>query len=237
MREKNITILSTKELDEAYIQEASSAGITIHCIPFIQIKYIDDKDINERVQTLSSQYLHAIFTSAHAVKSVAGKVNTTTLPWKIFCLVGATQDAVKKYFPNASIIGTAHNAASLAEKIINNTDIPEFYFFCGNKRLDNIPRLLSENNIALNEFVVYETLLTPKTVQTNYDGILFFSPTAVASFFTVNTILNNTHCFAFGDTTAKALQSFTKNIIVPPHPDVHQLLHLVKTTYHLDSSI
>jgi uroporphyrinogen-III synthase len=52
-----------------------------------------------------------------------------------------------------------------------------------------------------------------KIVQ-HYQGILFFSPSAVTSFFSKNTIDRQTILFAIGETTAGTLRMYTDNTII-----------------------
>ena len=60
-----------------------------------------------------------------------------------------------------------------------------------------------------------------------YDGILFFSPSAVNSFLLKNKISPKTQLFAIGSTTANALQPFTNQpVIIAETPGKENLLHL-----------
>ena len=52
-----------------------------------------------------------------------------------------------------------------------------------------------------------------KAFKKNYDGILFFSPSAVNSFFSLNKINEQTQIFAIGKTTADAIHKHTKREI------------------------
>ncbi|GAC1708945.1 MAG: hypothetical protein NVS9B7_26700 [Flavisolibacter sp.] len=108
---------------------------------------------------------------------------------------------------------TADNALMLAQKIINH-GIKELVFFCGNKRREELPLILKNNGIKLHEVIVYETLETPILVTEPFEAILFFSPSAVNSFFFLNRISINTLCFAIGQTTANAITVHAKNKII-----------------------
>jgi uroporphyrinogen-III synthase len=68
--------------------------------------------------------------------------------------------------------------------------------------------------IAVEEVVVYRTIEMTHTIPSTYDGILFFSPSAVNSFFAINKEEQTTY-FAIGTTTANALQQYIHaNVIV-----------------------
>lgn len=98
-------------------------------------------------------------------------------------------------------------------------------FFCGDLRREELPDLLKKAGIELTEVVVYQTLETPIKINKDYDGILFFSPSAVKSFFSINQVNSNALFFAIGNTTANAIKPFSKNsIIVSEFPAKDQLL-------------
>jgi uroporphyrinogen-III synthase len=144
--------------------------------------------------------------------------------WKIYCIGGATFTLVKKYWPYESLIYTANNATELAEKIITDK-IPSVTFFCGNIRREELPQLLRSKNIEVDELIVYETLETPTRIEKVYDSILFFSPSAVTSFFSNNNISQNTTLFAIGNTTANTIKQFcSNNIIISDFPAKDQLV-------------
>ena len=87
-------------------------------------------------------------------------------------------------------------------------------FFCGNIRRDELPQLLKSSGIALEEMVVYETTVTPHPIIKDYHAVLFFSPSAVDSFFSVNKVVEHTILFAIGNTTARAIGNYSTNTIV-----------------------
>ena len=117
---------------------------------------------------------------------------------------------MKKHFPQAIIAGSAKNATALAEEITISGD-PKIIFFCGNKRLEDLPRLLNSRNIEVEEVIVYKTELVPQKIIDDYEGIAFFSPSAVESFFSENTLSKNIICFSVGKTTTEAIRKYTGN--------------------------
>jgi uroporphyrinogen-III synthase len=93
-------------------------------------------------------------------------------------------------------------------------------FFCGDQRLDVLPDNLRNNGVELNEVIVYTTLLKPVKLKEAPEIILFFSPTAVKSFFSMNEISTGTTLIAMGTTTAAALKKYTEHpVIVSPEAD------------------
>ncbi|MDE1192907.1 MAG: uroporphyrinogen-III synthase [Arachidicoccus sp.] len=210
---KLIKILSTKSISEDLVQQAKSSNIQIDIINFIETKSVNDDSIKEKIKQYSNKKIAAIFTSINAVETVFAQINTMP-DWKIFCTSGATKDALLNYINEEMILGTEHNASSLADKILENKEIDSCVFFCGNQRLNTLPDKLLRESINLAEVIVYETNALPQKINENYNGILFFSPSAVESFFSLNNIDDKTVLFSVGKTTSKALRKFTKNTIV-----------------------
>lgn len=215
MRDKPVRLLSTRPLDEAIVERVASDNILVNSISFINVVKKVTDEVAARLQELSNETATVVFTSMNAVEIVVAMVpeNEGMPEWNIYCIGGATFTLVKKYWPYNSILYTAKNAAELAIRIAE--DKPEkIVFFCGNKRREELPGLLARENIELDEIVVYETIETPKKVEGYYDGILFFSPSAVKSYFSKNNPLQQTVFFAIGNTTAHAIKQFSGNSII-----------------------
>lgn len=177
-----------------------------------------------------------IFTSQHAVKAVAGMLGPVSEGKKVFCLESATLRTLREMLPNVDVQETAPDGAQLANHII--TASPESaVFFCGNIRRDAIPEKLKTAGIPLLEVVVYETIPAPAKLSNDANAILFFSPSAVDSFFQENSIPENAFCFAIGATTASAILSINANaqIIVAAQPTQPAMLDALKNHYQTHS--
>ncbi|MFT3826808.1 MAG: uroporphyrinogen-III synthase [Chitinophagaceae bacterium] len=215
------TVLSTKKISPSLKAVAVQHGIILREEEFISIQPILTEEKHREVTewVLYPGELYVVFTSQHAVEYTAlhfEQDNTyyVTDQWKIFCMQGTTAQLVKKYLREKQIVATGANAAELAEAIINNGPIKQVVFFCGNLRREELPSLLKVKGIRVTEVVVYETQPTPAVTDTKVDAILFFSPSAVKSFFSVNTIPAATTCFAIGPTTAAEISKHTGNRII-----------------------
>jgi uroporphyrinogen-III synthase len=140
-------------------------------------------------------------------------------------LAGKTKQAILKVEQlKKKIIAEANNATNLAQKIIES-GVKEIVFVCGNKRRDELPVLLNKAGIEIHELTVYETTKTPIVISEDFDAILFFSPSAVQSFFSVNQLKKNTACFAIGETTAGSISDVTNNrIIISKSPSQEEML-------------
>lgn len=213
----SFNILSTKKLEPGLKEQLNEAGFDIDDHDFINIEPVISEEISQTINALSTQQINAVFTSASAVEVVADHFATSGEPkknlWKIFCLAGKTKTAVLKTFNENQISVTSENATELAKRIIAGK-AGEVIFFCGDQRREELPSLLKQNGIIVNELVVYKTNGSPITVEKNYSSVLFFSPSAVKSFFSVNQLSDTGICFAIGNTTADEIKNYTYNKII-----------------------
>jgi uroporphyrinogen-III synthase len=210
------TVLSTKKLSPVLIEQAKEKGIDLTEHSFISTHPVIHEKEQEILYWLNKQTpFYAVFTSANAVEATASliKHNGLTPAWKIFSIEGRTSETLKTFTPPGNILETAEYGKELAEKIITYP-VKELVFFCGNRRRDELPEILKRQNIAVHELVVYQTIETPAALTGNWDGILFFSPSAVNSYFSSNRIDTHTVCFAIGRTTAESIAQHTGNPII-----------------------
>ena len=225
MEQNKITILSTRTIDPLLMSEAASKNIIVDAISFIKTESTSSIQTQQEIEQLATMQATVVFTSANAVEAVGAELDGYQPDWQIFCTSHATREAVEKFFQKNSIVGTAQNASELASAIVKNTDAHEAIFFCGDQRRDELPNILRDADIEVNEIVVYQTVAIPHKVEKKYNGILFFSPSAVKSFFQKNKPGEQTVLFAIGETTADELRHFSKNkIIVSSQPDKRDLL-------------
>ena len=214
MPESITRILSTRPLDAALLEQAARKGILIDTLSFIATDPIRDEALIHDIRILSSRPLAAVFTSMNAVEAVAMHLNPPKVEnWRIFCIGATTRQRVEDHFGIFSIAGTAPSAAALAEEILRNPP-SEAFFFCGDQRRDELPDKLAQAGVRVKEVVVYRTTQTPHVVKGQYDGIAFFSPSAVHSFFASNTVPAPTRLFAIGQTTADTIRAYTNNPVV-----------------------
>lgn len=224
-------VLSTKKLEPSLIAQAKENSIEIIEQEAIKINFTLSNEKWQEASELSKKE-YVVFTSSNAVlalkKYLHKYVGPFEIKWKIFSLSGKTKEVLEENAGTfGTIIDTAEDSKALAEKIVN-TKIHEVIFFCGNKRREELPDILKKAGIKVHEVIVYETVETPVVATDDMDAILFFSPSAVQSFFSVNQLKNNTVCFAIGQTTANSIASFTNNkIFIGKAPNQQVLLQEV----------
>lgn len=212
---KQINIVSTKKLLANQKQELLDANFTVIEEDFIEtiIKNFELSKVNDNL----------IFTSQNAVQSILQHPKCNELKSKnVFSVGMKTKDLLTENGFN--VIAYTGYAADLAEIISLIYGKESYTFFSGNLRRDVLPNTLKENGITFNEIEVYETNITSKKIKEKIDGILFFSPSGVESYFKLNTIKEEM-CFCIGETTAEALENKkVKNIIIADKPLVENVI-------------
>lgn len=229
MQRNKTVILSTRSLDDELILEAQTKNISIEVLPFIKVEPIFSSELQQKIEQLSKEPATVVFTSVNSVELVAQKINAqkVNMAWEIFCIGHATGKAVANYFGENGIKGLAGNGQQLSQTIVD-AKVNKVVFFCGDQRRDELPALMGKNGIDVKEIIVYKTTLTPKKIQKKYDGILFFSPSAVKSFFQENKLDDQTVLFAIGGTTAEEVKKISKNkIVVSDAPEATMLLEKI----------
>ncbi|MEP6711214.1 MAG: uroporphyrinogen-III synthase [Ferruginibacter sp.] len=212
--QNKIDILSTRDVEQHVKDLCATNNILLDTISFIATEPIETVEVQQEIENALLLSATVIFTSMNAVEAVAEFLFDAQPDWKIYCIGNTTKKLVIKYFGEAAIAGTASDATELAEAIVAEDGIEEIIFFCGDKRRDELPEILEKNSIELNEIVVYETIQVSQKINKEYHGVLFFSPSAVDSFFSVNKATSKTIFFAIGNTTAAAIKKYADNKII-----------------------
>ncbi len=220
MKATKSSILCTGPVDLSALSEKETKNTEIDTINFTSVTTTLSENAQQAIGRIINERAIVVFTSSNAVVSVMNFLGHKRPDWTIFCLENSTYEQARKYFGAGSIRQTASNAAMLADRIIEEKKIKELTFFCGSRRMDDLPGILAQNKITVNEVVVYETTLIPEKINAEYDAILFFSPGAAESFFNDNSLPSKTTLFAIGKTTSDKLKTLSKNpVITADMPD------------------
>lgn len=233
MQQNKISILCTRPLPASLVAEAAAVGIAIDELSFIETESILSVEVQQEIELASTEIATVVFTSMNAVDAVTIFLDGQQPHWSIYSIGTATGRLVKEYFGEEKIAGTANDAASLAELIVEDRFINEVIFFCGDQRRDELPAILRTNDIEVNEITVYQTIASVHKIDKEYFGILFFSPSAVQSFFSKNKAAEKTILFAIGNTTANEIKKYlpdgkagsTNKIIISDEPGKENLVH------------
>lgn len=210
------SILSTRTLLDEQRQIFIDFDFDLLEQDFIEIanKKFELKNINENL----------IFSSQNAVLSLLENVECELLKSKtVFCVGIKTKELLENNGFNVAVY--MDYASELSEIITLIYNKESFTFFSGNLRKETLPQALKSAKIKFNEIEVYQTTLSPFKIskEENFDGIMFFSPSGVESFLKDNTIKNE-KLFCIGETTAKELEKYSKNIIIAENPTIDNLI-------------
>jgi uroporphyrinogen-III synthase len=210
----DVNILSTKTIVPALMEQALAAGIRILNTDFISNEPLISSDKAEALSELSPSTL--AFTSTNSVEALSLLLKQYPVALQapdVYCMAGRTAEAVRENFPSLTVKGTGNSAKELAGRIIEDgaTDV---VFFSGNLRRDDLPDQLRQHGVSVRELEIYKTYHRPAKIDGDYAGVIFFSPSAADSFFSLNQLNDSAVCFAIGETTANALKKYTSNRIM-----------------------
>ncbi len=208
------TILSTKILSPSQKSLLLNAGLQFVEYSAIKIEYLD-------FELPKDDFDAIIFTSQNGVHAFLDKKeNDSKMGLKVFCVGEKTRSLLKE--KGFQVVKTASSAEQLGDHICSEYPNLSFLLVAGNLRRDELPRKLKGHEIKFKEVIAYHTHLNPKSFDQDFDGVLFFSPSGVISFFEENQIKGTAFCI--GETTAQALKKYTKNCIVANRPTVENVL-------------
>jgi uroporphyrinogen-III synthase len=219
---ESIGILATKKLAHNQKQFLLNAGFKVIDEDFIHIQPIafEVKNTNDIL----------IFTSQNAVLNVL-TYKEELIHKPAICVGEKTENILLEN--GFSVVCFQPEAAELIRSIENEYMNKSFTFFCGTSKLNTIPDFLKEKSLKHEIIEVYETTETPVKIASKMDGILFFSPSGVSSYIKEHKITNEI-CFCIGTTSAKAVEAYSKNIIIANQPSVEnviiQCIHYFKST-------
>ena len=88
----------------------------------------------------------------------------------------------------------------LADYLVDYIEGTEVTYFCSDLRLDDLPTILNENNIKVNEVEAYQTKYDAIKIDDTVEGVMFYSPSTVQSYMQENDAEGIAFCI--GETTA-----------------------------------
>lgn len=222
------TILSTGTLSQALCDRLSDHDLVIDVSPFIQIKALGAEHIELMINTYREFSGPVIITSQHAVQALKAVWSQAPAPdgWKFYAVGPQTAELIKTQLGQVTL--TATSAKDLANDFIAKVDPRPILYFCGDQRREELPMLLSAHNFLVHEVVIYQTIPTPHIYPAPYQGILFFSPSAVQSFFSLNQLPPSTLIFSIGPTTTAEIKKHTsEQIFTSAQPNKSNMIELV----------
>ncbi len=219
---KRINVYSTKALTPAQ-SNLFYEDISVDSSDFIQIS------MNRLVpNVLKSNTKNIVITSKNAVESLITNFSVEELQFEnIYCVGRRTKRLVEQRI--GKVKHSEKNARKLAEYLVEYIEGTEVTYFCSNLRLDDLPGILNENNIVVNEVEAYETKMSSVKIDDQVEGIMFYSPSTVKSY-----VLQNKGegiAFCIGDSTAAEAKHYFKDVRVAKVPTIESVIELVNENY------
>lgn len=215
-------IFSTKDLTPSQ-REYFKAGIRVKSQDFIKIT-------PNRIPAtiLKKEIENVILTSKNAVEALLTHRMGDEFQFKnIYCVGRKTKRFIESRL--GPVRHQEKNAEKLAEYLIEYLEGTEVTYFCSNLRMDDLPDILTQNNIKVNEVEAYTTKPAGVEVNDHVEGILFFSPSTVQSYLHKNRPDKVAYCI--GETTAKEARKSFNDVRVARIPTVESVIDLVNENY------
>ena len=205
-----MTILSTKRLKLSQRNLILGAGFSLVEYDAIKIQFIDFEK--------PGYIKNAIFTSQNSVSAIQ---DSGFRIQNCYCVGQKTSAILQK--SGFNVIKTDESGSKLANYIIKNHKNEKFHFFCGNKRREELPKILTEANVDFEEITTYKTVQNSKKFDRKFDAVLFYSPSGVMSFAEKNGF-GESLAVCIGKTTAFEAEKHTKNIEIANATSVESVI-------------
>ncbi|TQD40619.1 uroporphyrinogen-III synthase [Haloflavibacter putidus] len=205
------SILSTKKLQPSQESLLLQAGVGLVSYSAIKIQPKLAPNLPQNIE-------NAIITSQNTFRAIRNK---TTIE-NAFVVGEKTASLLKKN--NIKVETYTNYAADLVQEIKEKYAHKHFVFPCSSKRRETIPSGLNKNKITFTEVEAYKTSLNPKKFKQVFEGILFFSPSGVESFYQENSPKPETVLFCIGTTTASAAKKYSDNLIIAGKPTIESVI-------------
>lgn len=221
-------LLFTTSLSEDQNSLLKDVNFAFDVIPLIAFTQVPSANWISEVHKYTDAW---VFTSKKAIYSVAEHLDSLIIPKYVFSVGEKTSDLLAE-FGISAINPIDFNGKELGE-LIKEYEIKHVTHFCGNFRKSDVKTILAQNQIGLTELEVYITLFNSKKIDlTNFDGIIFMSPTAIRSFSQNNSFSSDLDYFAIGSTTANELLKLgVEKTVIPIKSTFEALIKKIETYY------
>jgi uroporphyrinogen-III synthase len=230
-----ISLLSTRLLRPDTLEAIARLNWAVQEHAFIATHGLLDSRGVEKILSLLGKGSHfnwPLFTSANAVKWLktafdeAGYIFPPAT--SVLCVGSITAQQVCQQLKAIPLVVAPHAMALVKKLPLYLGDAAAICYLCGTDRLDVLPLGLQSAGYKLTEIHVYTTQYTPQKFNTLFDFVLFFSPSAVESYFQLNAMPAHAVAVCIGHTTEATLRMYGVNeIIVSPKPDEASMLEAI----------
>ncbi|MCK8478987.1 hydroxymethylbilane synthase [Psychroserpens algicola] len=216
---QEVSIFSTKTLTDDQKQLFHDAVVS-DSTDFIKIS------LNRMThKVLRPMPKNVIITSKNAVEALLTNFAPQELQFEnIYCVGRRTKRLVERKI--GPVKHTENNAKALAEYLVDYIEGTQVTYFCSDIRLDELPEILKDNQIEVNEVTAYETKYDAVKIKDTVKGVMFYSPSTVQSYKQENENDDIT-AFCIGETTAKEARRHFKDVRIAKVPTVESVIALV----------
>lgn len=217
-------ILFTKELEKNWLNQNLTNKIHYEICPLLDIEIYQPSDFVGKIDPNSSKFIVSSQNSAKAIANLKLEGE--------FFVVG--QNTAKKLSEDGKKIKHFENYAfDLGNYILRNYEPQSWNFFCGNNRRETLFELLRTNGHTVNEIICYASTPQKKKVPTSeFDAVVFFSPLAVKTYFSISQSKQDVHFFSIGETTTSEIIKHTNHkIITSEIPTKEKLIKKINEYY------
>ena len=219
--DKKTQVFSTKSLTETQRHLFKNVKVESTDVLKISLNRIPKPILKTKIDNV-------IITSQNAVEAITKVLPKEELQFKnIYCVGRRTKKLIESKIGEVKHFET--NASKLAHHLVEYIDGTEVTYFCSDIRLDDLPTILEESFIKVNEVESYKTILDSVEINSNIEGVLFFSPSTVKSFIKLNDANKIAYCI--GETTAKEARKYFDDVRVAKMPTVESVIDLVNENY------
>jgi uroporphyrinogen-III synthase len=214
------SILSTKSLKTEQKNRLLEAGMTVVDYDAISITFLNFECLDS--------IENAIFTSQQGVLSFLSKKGASSSIKNCFCVGLKTKELLEE--KGLEVLEMAQNSIELSEIIAKKYKKSIFYYFCGTKRREELPKAIKDKKISLFEVKTYKTELKTKKFDQKWNGILFFSPSGVESYISKNKNEKQAVAFCIGKTTAARAKEHFKAVVFAKENTIEHVLSMAIET-------
>ena len=159
-------ILSTKALNLSQITIIDESKFNLTSTDFINIT-----PIKFNIESLKSDSKNWIITSKNSLDILLNSFTLEELQTtSFFCVGDKTSQIISDNKLN--LVESKHSSKELGEIIVRNHSQKSFSLIAGTLRRDELPTILTSNNVKFSEFTIYETELVPYKIEEQLNGIL-----------------------------------------------------------------
>lgn len=217
-------ILFTKELNKNWLKKNLTSKLDFEIYSALKIEIYPQEKFIKKIDLNSSKF---IISSQNAVKAIYG----LEINGKFLAIGKNTARQLKEI--GSDIVHCEDYAIDLANYIVDNYEPQTWNFFCGNNRRKTLFEQLSPNGHTLNEIICYDSIPMNLIIDSDlFDAFVFFSPLAVKTFFSNNSVPENSVIFSIGKTTTEEIKNYTKNTLITANvPLQERVIEKINTYY------